>query len=57
MLTSELSFYHLEQNLEIVAAADACGNGIGAVILYKYENGSLKAVVHASPSLLLTEKS
>ena len=33
--------------MEIVFAADACDNGIGAVISHRFPNGTEKAVAHA----------
>lgn len=39
-----------DTNFEIVVVTDPNENGIGALILHKYEYGSLKAVAHASCS-------
>lgn len=53
---SELSLVHYDPKAEIVLDSDASDYGTGAVILHKYDDGNMKAVAHASRSLLPTEK-
>ena len=55
-LTSDLSLTHYDPKKEIYVATDASGLGLGAVLLHKEENGQLKAVSHASRTLLPAEK-
>lgn len=42
--------------MEIVVASDASEYGIVAVMLHKYKDGNMKAMIHASCLLLLARK-
>ena len=46
-LTSDLSLTHFDPKLNIVVASDSSDSGIEAVILIKYDNGTLKPIAHA----------
>uniref|UniRef100_A0A915E612 Reverse transcriptase/retrotransposon-derived protein RNase H-like domain-containing protein n=1 Tax=Ditylenchus dipsaci TaxID=166011 RepID=A0A915E612_9BILA len=56
VLASDLFLTHYDPNLPITVAADASNVGIGAVLLHRMPNGSLKAVVHASRTLSAAKK-
>ena len=47
VLTSDLFITHYNPDLEIFSASDASSYCIGAYILHKMEDGSLKPIVHA----------
>ena len=53
---SDLSFAHYDPNKEIYVATNATNLGSAAVLLHKKDKGQLKAVVHASRTLLSAEK-
>ena len=55
-LTSDLSLIQYVPTLDIIVENDASSYGIGAYILHKLPDGSLKAVANASRSLLPAEK-
>ena len=55
-LTSELSLAYYHPNKGIYVATNACDLGLGTVLLYKEDNRQLKAVAHASRTLLSLEK-
>ena len=50
ILTSDLFLAHFDPNQEVVVSNDASYNGIGAGILLKYKDGTMKAVTCASRS-------
>lgn len=56
ILTSELSLIHYDTQLQIIAATDASEYDTGAVIGHTFEEGTVKAVAHASRSLTNTGK-
>lgn len=47
---------HYDPSKEIVVAADASSYGLGACIMHKFPDGTLKPIYHASRSLLPAEK-
>lgn len=56
ILQSNLLLTHYNPELPIVVAADASNSGIGSCIFHKFQDGSMKAIYHASRSLTDTEK-
>ena len=56
ILTSDLFLAHYDPTQEIVVASDASSYGIGACLLHKMKDGSMKPVSHASRTLLPAEK-
>ena len=56
MLTSDLLLTHYNPQMPIVVAADASTNGVGAVLLHIFPDGTEKAVMHASRTLTSAEK-
>jgi hypothetical protein len=55
-LESDLLLTHYDPNLPITISADASQDGIGAVLMHEFTNGSKKAVMHISRSLSDTER-
>ena len=55
VLTSDLFITHYNPDHEIIVASDASWYGIGACILHKMEDGSLKRISHAPRTLLPAE--
>ncbi|XP_055622834.1 uncharacterized protein K02A2.6-like [Toxorhynchites rutilus septentrionalis] len=56
ILVSNLLLTHFDPNKEIIVAGDASKNGLGAVILHLFSDGSVKAIAHASRSLTPAEE-
>ncbi|XP_062713135.1 uncharacterized protein K02A2.6-like [Aedes albopictus] len=56
VLQSDLLLVHYNPEQEIIVAGDASKTGIGAVILHRFSNGTIKAVSHASRSLSAAEQ-
>ena len=56
VLTSDLFLTHFNPNLDIIVATDASSYGIGACILHKMADGSIKPIAHASRTLLPAER-
>ena len=56
MLTSDLFLTHYNLDLEIIVASDASSYGVGACILRKMTDGTLKPIVRTSRTLLPAEK-
>ena len=56
VLTLDLFIIHYNPDLEIIVTSDTSLYGIGACILHKIENGSLKPIANASCTLLYKEK-
>ncbi|XP_055590370.1 uncharacterized protein K02A2.6-like [Uranotaenia lowii] len=55
ILQSDLLLTHFDPSLETIVAADASKSGIGAVIMRRFPDGSLKAIAHAAKSLTQAE--
>ena len=47
---------HYDPKLEIIVAADASMNGVGAVLFHRFPDGNIKAVCHASRTMTNAEK-
>jgi len=56
ILTSKLLLTHYNPKYEIIVAADASNEGVGACILHRFPDHSVKAVSHAARSLTPVER-
>ncbi|XP_055591171.1 uncharacterized protein LOC129743217 [Uranotaenia lowii] len=51
ILQSDLLLTHFDPRKEIIVAGDASKHGLGAVIMHRFPNGSIKPIAYASRSL------
>ncbi|XP_055590265.1 uncharacterized protein K02A2.6-like [Uranotaenia lowii] len=56
ILQSNLLLTHYNPEHDIIVAGEASKTGIGAVIMHRFPNGSVKAIAHASKSLNQAEQ-
>ena len=56
ILTSDLFLTHYDPKKEIIVASDARSHGIGACIMHKLKDGSIKPIAYVSKTLLPAEK-
>ncbi|XP_062556755.1 uncharacterized protein K02A2.6-like [Armigeres subalbatus] len=56
ILQSNLLLTHYDPRLEIIVAADASMSGVGAVLLHRFPDGTIKAVCHVSRTMTQAEK-
>uniref|UniRef100_A0A914CW25 RNA-directed DNA polymerase n=1 Tax=Acrobeloides nanus TaxID=290746 RepID=A0A914CW25_9BILA len=57
IFNSNLLLTHYDPTLPIYVAADASNNGIGAVVMHKFPDGRMKAIMHAARTYGPSEKS
>ncbi|XP_062553858.1 uncharacterized protein K02A2.6-like [Armigeres subalbatus] len=55
ILQSNLLLTHYDPRLEIIVAADASMSGVGAVLLHRFPDGTIKAVCHVSRTMTQAE--
>ncbi|XP_058817794.1 uncharacterized protein K02A2.6-like [Topomyia yanbarensis] len=56
LLRSDLLLAHYDPQLETIVAADASNNGLGACLMHRYPDSSVKVVCHASRTLTPAEQ-
>lgn len=56
ILISDVLLMNCIPRMDTVIVSDSSEYGIWAVLLYKYKDGNMKPVVHASSSLVSSEK-
>ena len=56
ILVSNLSLTHFDPKLEIVVASGASEYGIGALLVHKFEEATIKPIARTSRTLFATEK-
>lgn len=56
LLRSDLLLAHYNPELETIVAADASNYGVGACLMHRYQDGSIKVVCHASRTLTSAEQ-
>lgn len=56
ILQSDLLLTHFNPAFETIVAGDASNTGIGACIMHRFPDGSIKAIYHASRTLTSAEK-
>lgn len=56
ILQSDLLLTHYNPELEVIVAGDASNAGVGACILHKFPDNSLKAICHAARTLTPAEE-
>ena len=57
ILSSDLILTHYDPNKQLVVATDATSYAIGGLVMYRFNDGTQKAISHASRTLTNTERS